>query len=34
MRREDGSMAITADGVDQSLLLHRRGGTQKLITEQ
>ncbi len=34
MRMENGSMAITADGVDQSLLLHRRGGTQKLITEQ
>ena len=34
MRMEDGSMAITADGVDQSLLLHRRDGTQKLITEQ
>ena len=34
MRMEDGSVAITADGVDQSLLLHRRGGTQKLITEQ
>ena len=34
MRIEDGSMAITADGVDQSLLLHRRGGTQKLITDQ
>jgi len=34
MRTEDGSMAITADGVDQSLLLHRRDGTQKLITEQ
>jgi len=34
MRMEDGSMAITADGVDQSLLLHRRGGTQKLISEQ
>lgn len=34
MRMEDGSMAITADGVDQSLLLHHQGGTQKLITEQ
>jgi curved DNA-binding protein CbpA len=34
MRMEDGSMAITGDGVDQSLLLHRRGGTQKLITEK
>jgi curved DNA-binding protein CbpA len=28
MRTENGSMAITADGVDHSLLLHRRGGTQ------
>ena len=34
MRMEDGSMAITADGVDQSLMLHRRDGAQKLITEQ
>jgi curved DNA-binding protein CbpA len=34
MRMDDGSMAITADGVDQSLLLHRRDGTQKLIAEQ
>ena len=34
MRMENGSLAITADGVDQSLLLHRRDGTQKLITEQ
>ena len=34
MRMEDGSMAITADGVDQSLLLHRSGGGEKLITEQ
>ncbi len=34
IRMEDGSMAITADGVDQSLLLHRRDGAQKLITEQ
>jgi curved DNA-binding protein CbpA len=34
MRLENGSVAITADGVDRSLLLHRRGGTQKLITEQ
>jgi curved DNA-binding protein CbpA len=31
---EDGSVAITADGVDHSLLLDRRGGTQELITEQ
>jgi len=31
---DDGSMAITADGVDQSLLLHRRNGTQKLTNEQ
>jgi len=34
MRMEDGSVAITATGVDQSLLLHRRDGTQKLLTEQ
>ena len=34
MRMENGSVAITADGVDQSLLHHRRGGTQKLIAEQ
>jgi curved DNA-binding protein CbpA len=34
MRMENGSVAITASGVDQSLLLHRRGETQKLITEQ
>jgi curved DNA-binding protein CbpA len=34
MRMEDGSVAITASGVDQSLLLHGRDGTQKLITEQ
>lgn len=34
MRMEDGSTAITADGVDQSQLLHRRDGTQKLIAEQ
>jgi len=34
MRMEDGSMAITADGVDQSLLLDRSGGTQKLINQQ
>jgi len=33
MRMEDGSVAITADGVDRSLLLHRSGETQKLITE-
>jgi curved DNA-binding protein CbpA len=33
-RLENGSVAITADGVDRSLLLHRSGGTQKLITEQ
>jgi hypothetical protein len=31
---ENGSVAITASGVDQTLLLHRRSGTQKLITEQ
>jgi curved DNA-binding protein CbpA len=34
IRMENGSVAITADGVDRSLLLHRRDGTQKLITEQ
>ena len=34
MRMEDGAMAITAEGVDQSLLLHRSGGTQKRITEK
>jgi curved DNA-binding protein CbpA len=34
MRENDGSMAITADGVDQSLQLHRRDRTQKLVTEQ
>jgi curved DNA-binding protein CbpA len=34
MRMEDGSMAITADGVDQSLQLDRSGGTQKLINQQ
>ena len=34
MRMEDGSVAITADGVDQSLQLHRNGSSQKLITEQ
>ena len=33
LRMENGSMAITADGVDQQLL-HRRGRTQKLITEE
>ena len=33
MRMEDGSMAITGDGVDQSLQLHQQSGTQKLITE-
>jgi hypothetical protein len=32
MREDDGSMAITADGVDQSLL--RRGLTEKITTEQ
>jgi curved DNA-binding protein CbpA len=31
---ENGSVAITADGVDHSLLLDRSGGTQELITEQ
>ena len=34
MRMEDGSMAITADGVDRSLLLRQSGGMQRLITEQ
>lgn len=34
MRTEDGAMAITADGVDEAMLLHRRGESQKLITEQ
>ena len=34
MRMEDGSVAITADGVDQSLLRNHRNGTRKLITEQ
>lgn len=33
MRMEDGSVAITADGVDRSLMLHRPAETQKLITE-
>ena len=34
MRMEDGLMAITANGVDQSLLLYRNGGPQKLITDR
>jgi curved DNA-binding protein CbpA len=34
MRMENGSMAITADGVDQPLLINGRSRTQKLITEQ
>ncbi|MDB4307766.1 DnaJ domain-containing protein [Gammaproteobacteria bacterium] len=34
MRMEDGGVAITADGVDQSLLRHRSAGKQKLITEK
>lgn len=34
MRMDDGSMGITVDGVDQSMPLHRRDGTQKLIAEQ
>ena len=33
MRRENGSIAITANGVDEQLV-HRRGRKQKLITEQ
>lgn len=34
MRMEDGSVAITAAGVDQTLVPHRNGHAQKLITEQ
>ena len=34
LRMENGFMAITADGVDQSLVLHQNGGTQKLVTKQ
>ena len=34
MRMEDGSMAITADGVDRSLQLRQSDGIQRLITEQ
>jgi curved DNA-binding protein CbpA len=34
MRRENGSVAITADGVDQSLRVRQRGSTQKLITKE
>ena len=34
MRTEDGTMAITADGVDQSLVPYRNGEMQKRITEQ
>ena len=34
MLMENGLVAITVSGVDQSLSLHRRGGTQKRITEQ
>ena len=33
MRMDDGSVAITADGVDRSLLLHQPNETQKRITE-
>ena len=33
MRRENGSIAITANGVDQQLA-HRRSTTQKLIAKQ
>lgn len=33
MRMEDGSVAITADGVDRSLRRHRTSETRKLITE-
>ena len=31
---DDGSIAITANGVDQSLLLHRHNGTQKITNQQ
>ena len=31
MRTEDGTVAITADGVDQSLWRHRHGGAQKML---
>ena len=34
MRLDNGSVAITADGVDQPLLVHRRDRTQKLITQE
>ncbi len=34
MRLENGLMAITVEGVDQALHLHRHGGSQKLVTEQ
>ena len=34
MRMEDGSFAITAEGVDQSLKHHRRVASHKLLTEQ
>lgn len=34
MRTENGLLAITGAGVDQSILLHRRGESQKRITEQ
>ena len=34
MRMENGSVAITADGVDRSILLHRPESKQKLITEK
>ncbi len=34
MRTETGAVAITADGVDKSLLVHQHGGAQKLITKE
>jgi len=34
MRLEDGCMAITVEGVDQSLLRHRRNEMQNLLTDE
>ena len=34
MRLENGTVAITAEGVDQSLLRHRRSEMQNLITDE
>ena len=34
MRLENGLMAITAEGVDQALLLRQKESKQKLVTEQ